>query len=761
MRRKRESVMSEKYRYIGKETPRKDARDIVTGKANYIDDIRLPGMLFGKILRSPHAHAHITHMDCSRANALAGVRAVLTHKDIPPWEWGIPKHIRVLDSKVRYVGDAVAMVAADTADIAEAALELIEVDYEPLPAVYDVEASAETDDLPLYDQYPNNTYPGDPPVYEPKLLNGLHMGNVDQGFAEADFIAEGTCGYETFPNPLPPEPPGVIATWETPDCLTIYTPSQSIAFNRFIGIPFIGMADMRAISTHCGGSYGTKNANMTPVGYAALLSRATGRPVKIYYTKEEHFHSYSLRLGSRIHARVGMKQDGAITAISGEWLVNTGSGSESGPFQIAVGCGELQLVLRCANWDLNPKLVCTNRSFSGIVRGYGGQELESSILPVVSLAMEKAGLDPVEFFKKNVVKAGDGYSWREGNWWTYRGIDFKKAIEKGADLFGWKDKWRGWGQPAAVNGVKRRGVGVGVHSNADVGEDSSEALVKLTPDGRATVFCCVSESGPGQRSSLCKMAAEVLKLPLEKVSMSPPDTHVNPFEFGLMGSRGTYAVGSAVIAAAEDARRKLLETAAHAFEAVPEQLDTEGGMVYSCERPEKRIPWRRITGLYRTCTGKGRFDPDYSLCNFLMTFVEVAVDMETGQVDLANVVNATDCGRIISPMALEGQLHGALGSAGLDTALFEETILDEKTGRMLNGNMVDYKWRTFADMPDFTNVILETPAPSHRFGALGVGEIATSPGPSAVLMAVYNAIGIRIMDYPLTSDKILKALGKI
>jgi len=753
-------AMTEQYRYIGKETPRKDARDIVTGRARYIDDIKLPGMLFVRVLRSPHAHADVTRIDAARAKELPGVRAVLTHKDVPDWAWGIPKHMKVLDSKVRYVGDAVALVAADTPEIAEAALDLIEVDYEPLPAVYDVEESTEAESPPIYSQYPKNTYPSDPPVYEPKLLNGLRMGDVDKGFAEADFIAEGTCGYEIFPNPLPPEPPGVIAQWETPDCLTVHTPSQAIGFVRFIGIPFIGMAEMRAVSTQCGGSYGTKNANMTLVGYAALLARATGRPVKIYYTKEEHFHSYSLRLGSRVHAKIGMKRDGTLTAVSGQWLVNTGSGSESGPFQIAVGCGELQLVLRCANWGLDTKLVCTNRSPSGIVRGYGGQELESSILPVVSLAMEKAGLDPVEFFKKNFVKAGDGYYWREGNWWTYRGIDFSKAIDKGSEAFGWKDKWRGWGRPASVNGTRRRGVGVGVHSNADVGEDASEAQVRLTPDGRAIVHCCVSESGPGQRSSLCKMAAEVMKLPLEKVYMSPPDTQVNPFEFGLMGSRGTYAVGSAVIAAAEDARKKLLQTAAPVFKAAPEHLDTEGGVVYQIGRPEKRIPWHRITGLTRTITGEGRFDPDYSLCNFLMTFVEVEVDTETGAAELVHVVNATDCGRIISPMTLEGQLHGALGAAGLDTALFEETILDEKTGRMLNGNMVDYKWRTFSDLPEFANVILETPAPSHRFGAVGVGEIATSPGPSAVLMAVYNAIGTRIMDYPLTSDKILKALGR-
>ena len=753
--------MVKEFRHIGRETPRKDARDIVTGRARYLDDIKPYGMLYGKVLRSPHAHANIIHIDGSRAKTLPGVRAVLTHKDIPKWEWGIPKHMTVMDHKVRYVGDAVAIVAADTEDIADTALELIDVEYEPLPAVYGIEESMQTKAPPIYAQYANNTYPDTPPVFEPHLLQNLLLGDVNKGFAEADFIIEDTCGYEIFPNPLPPEPPGVIASWETKDCLTVYTPSQTISFYRFLAIPFAGMADVRAISTQCGGSYGSKNANMTPLGYAALLARATGKPVKIYFTKEEHFHSYSLRLGSRVRAKVGIKKDGTLTAMSGDWFINTGSGSESGPYQIAVGLGELQLVLRCANWDFKGHLICTNRSPSGIVRGYGGQELESSVLPVISMAMEKAGIDPVEFFKKNSVKPGNGYFWREGNWWTYRGIDFSKAMEKGAGEFGWKDKWQGWGKPSSVAGAKKRGVGVGVHSNADVGEDSSEAMVKLTPDGRATIFCCVSEAGGGQRSSLCKMAAEVLGLPLEKVNITPPDTLVNPFEFGLMGSRGTYAVGSAVIAAAEDARHKLLEIAAHSFNTIPEHLETENGKVYINGRPDKKIPWRHILGLTRNCVGEGRFEPDYSLCNFLMTFVEVEVDTETGQVELVNILNATDCGRIISPMALEGQLHGALGSAGVDTALFEETILDEKTGRMLNGNMADYKWRTFADLPDFKNVILETPIKSNRFKAIGVGEIATSPGPSAILMAVYNAIGTRIMDYPLTSDKVLKALGKI
>ena len=748
--------MASNYRYIGKDTPRKDARDIVTGRAQYLDDVRLPRMLFGKALRSPLPHAQIKNIDIRRAEALPGIKAVLTYKDVPDSTWGIPNHMRVLDKKVRFVGDAVALVAGESYEIVDEALDLIDVEYEPLPTCYDVEKATEPDQPQLYDQYPNNIIP-----QISKLLQNVVKGDIEKGFVEADAVIEGTGSYECFPNPLPPEPPGVIAYWENPDKLVVYTASQSVALNKYLGQPFFGMVDMQVISTQCGGSYGTKNANLTPIGYAAVLSKATRRPVKIYYTKQEHLAAYSVRLGSRIHARVGIKKDGTVTAVAGDWLVNTGSGSEAAPHEVAVGCGELQLALRCPNWDLHSTVVFTNRAPTGIIRGYGGQELESSFLPIMGMAMEKVGVDPVVFFKKNFVRAGDEYYWRNGKKYVYRGINFSKAIDEGARRFGWHDKWHGWGKPTAVDGQKRRGVGVGIHCNADVGEDDSEASVKLTPDGRALIFACVSEAGQGQRSSLCKMAAEVLKLPLEHVNMTPPDTDINPFEFALVGSRGTYTVGSAVIQAAEDARRILLELAAPVLNVGPDELDTEDGWIFVVGEPERRIPWRKATGITRTVIGKGRFTEDFTLSNFLMTFLEVEVDTETGQIKLMNIVNSTDCGQVISPAVLEGQLHGALGAAGLDTAIFEGNVLDTSTGRMLNANLIDYKWRTFIDLPLFSNVILETPMPSHRFHAVGVGEIATSPGPSAVLMAVYNAIGRRITEYPFTPDKVLNALGKI
>jgi CO/xanthine dehydrogenase Mo-binding subunit len=242
--------------------------------------------------------------------------------------------------------------------------------------------------------------------------------------------------------------------------------------------------------------------------------------------------------------------------------------------------------------------------------------------------------------------------------------------------------------------------------------------------------------------------------------MTPADSLLHPYEFGPLGSRGTYAIGSAVIAAAEEAKKKLFERSASMLKTNPEDLETEDGWVYARGKPEARIPWRAGMGVDRTLLGYGRFEPDFTVPNFLMVFAEVEVDVETGKVELVHVVTATDIGQIIDPLSLENQLHGSLGSAGLDSALFEESILDKKSGRFLNINLVDYKWRTFLELPAFQTVTLETPFPTHRFKAIGVGEISTAPGPSAILMAVSNAIGKRMHDYPLTPDKILEVLGK-
>lgn len=753
--------MGGNYRYIGKQMPRMDAGAIVTGSALYLDDLKFQNLLHGKVLRSPYAHALITHVDKSKAEALPGVAAVLTWQDIPEWMGGTPRRLRVLDRKVRYVGDAVALVAAETEEIAEEALDLIDVEYEVLQPVLDIDSALKPGAPLVHEEYPGNIIPGGTKLLGPKCLKGLCTGDVAKGFSDADVIAEGTFGYENIPNALPAESVGAVAAWEDPDKVTVWGTSQAPYMDKVIlSHVFNRAVQVRCIGSHVGGSFGTKITCWQIQTYAVLLSKATGRPVKVWLTKEEHLAAFTLRIGSRIQARVGMKNDGTITAIQGTWYVDSGYYSLTTQTQVAVGLGELMIMTQCPNWDLKTMIVATNRTASGCTRGFGGQELECSFMPLLSLAMEKAGLDPFEVLKKNYVRPGGGYFWRDGEWYQYGGIDFSKAMDAGAKQFGWKEKWKGWLTPSAVNGSKRRGIGVGVHGNADVGEDAAEAYVQLRHDGTATIFLCVAEHGTGQKSNYAKLVAEVLQIAPDRISMTPADSLVTPFEFGPVGSRGTYAIGSAVIAAAEAAKRKLFSLAAPKLGVDPGELETADGVVFARAHPEKSLKWRAL-GSDRTILGSGRFEPDFSLCNCLMSFVEVEVDTETGKVTLVRLVLATDVGQIMDPPGLEGQLNGCLGAAGVDSATFEETILSRSSGHILNANMIDYKWRTFAELPVIERVVLETPMPTHRFHGVGVGEVATSPGPSAVLMAVSNAVGTWLHEYPVTPARVLQALGKV
>ena len=747
------------YRFIGKETRRKDAEEIVSGATRFIDDITLPNMLHGKVLRSPYAHAIIKSVDRSRAEKLPGVKAVVTWENAPDWKGGMTLNTPVIGHKVRFVGDAVALVAAKSKEEAAAALGLIEVQYDVLPAVFDMDEAMKPGAPQLYEEFTGNEVTPGVPVWGPLTLKDVIMGDVEKGYQEADVVVEGAFGYENIPNPMPPESPGAIALWEEPNKLTIWVSDQ--AFYKHVGWlrRVVGSGiEVRTYGIQCGGSYGSKAMAWQIQLQAAVLSRATHAPVKLILDKEEHLATYVMRLASRINAKVGMKRDGTVTGLSGDWLVDTGFYSNSTQPQVAVGCGEVQLMVQCRNWDLRSKIICTNRNASGIVRGFGGQELKCALIPILSLAMEKLDLDPLQFFKKNFVKPGDGYFWRDGRWVVYRGIDFRGAIDKGAETFGWNEKWKGWLEPTAVKGTKRRGVGVGIHGNADIGENASEAYVRLDPDGTAKIYSALVEHGTGQKSNIDKMVAEVLQISPERISQVPSDSLISPYERGPSGSRGTYAIGSAVIAAAEDARKRLIELAARKFDAVPEELDTMDGMVFLKKDPENGVPWQTVLGINRTCLGYGRYETDFSLTNCMVTFVEVEVDMETGKVELVHVVNATDVGQIIDPQGLQGQLNGCLGSAGIDSALFEETVLDRNTGHILNANMIDYRWRTFDELPPLENIVLETPFPSHRFHAVGVGEVATAPGPAAVLMAASNAVGTWLREYPVTPERVLKTI---
>ena len=751
------------YQYIGKHVNRVDGNAIVTGRTQFIDDILLPGMLFGRVLKSPYAHANILNINTEKAKALPGVKAVLTYETVPNWMCGLPHHRRVLDRRLRFVGDSVALVAATSTEIADEALKLIEVEYEELPFVLDCEEALKDGAPRIYDQFENNEFTPGNPIFSKEPFKRIERGDIEKGFAEADYIAEGYYCYDRLPHPLPPECPCVIAKWTGPRALTLWYNGSAPHLQKINTESSIPGAVVRVVSVHSGGSYGSKQLIPLLALQATALSQVANKAVRIMMDKKDHFNSYEVRMGSRIRGKVSMRKDGIVNALQGMWYVDSGMSSTYAQAQIAVGLGEAQVFLgKCQNWDLDSKLVATNHIPAAPIRGFGGQELKGALIPLVCSVARKAGFDPVEIFKKNFVAKGDGYIWRDFKWWDVKSINYVPCMEEASRKFGWKDKWKGWEVPTSVVGNKAIGVGVGVHGNADIGEDPTEAFVKLHMFGNVTIECCIGESGMAQRHAAQKMVAEVMKVPFDSVQVVDPDTHFTPYDAGLIGSRGTITIGTACVRAANDARNKLLAKASKLLHLPVEELDTENYTLFPKGNPGMRLPWIAITGTPEiTITGEGVYEQNFDKPNFAIYFAEVEVNLDTGEAKLISALEGSDVGQIIDPINLKMQMEGSFGAAGADTAFFEEGIIDQHTGRIMNGNMIDYKWRTFNEFPKFDTVILESQFDSEACRALGFGEISGSPAPSAILMAISNAIGVEVNQYPATPEVILRALGEV
>ena len=768
-----ESYTPENYRYVGKvNVPRKDAAEIVSGKCVYLDDFTLPQMLIGKMLRSPYAHARILSIDTKKALALNGVAAVVTWKDVDQsWKMGWPPTKPILGQEVMYAGDPVAFIAAETAEIANAAAELIEVEYEVLPAVIDGLKALEDGAPQLYpDLYKNNIItPGYPPFQKDGPFWHLVKGDVEQGFEECAYIAEDTVEFSKMPAPAAPEAPGAIVRWEGGNDFTVWCDTQSGYICKILNSTVIPNCNLDVRTFNVGGSYGNKQSQVMQVMSAAILSMKTNRPVKVFQTKQEQMCCFETRLGSQVHAKIGMDKDGVIHAVKAEWTVDTGCLSFSTQGQIGVGIGEAQLVMcKCPNWDLDTNLVATNKQPAGIVRGYGGQELNSCLSLLIGRTMRAGNFDPVEVYKKNYVSEGDLYTWRDGRTWQAHSVNYVKAIEESAEKFGWKDKWKGWGKPTwqSPDGRFVRGVGVGIIGNADIGEDNTEAYVRVVPDlgfsdkSHVVVQTNVTESGMGQRTNLTKMVADIMNVPYESVEITPPETKINPTGFGLCGSRGTITYGHAVSCAAEDAKKKLFELAKPHLEVATDSMYLTDCGVATVARPGKFVSWKELIPPDLTLTGYGQHLENFSTPNMFIIFLEVEVDKQTGKVKLLNCLGGTDCGQAIDPSALEMQVQSGIGSASLDTALFEEHIIDPQTMRTLTYDMIEYKWRPFNEFPDYDCCILESQFDTFQFKATGVGEIAGAAAASATMQAISNALGVQVSQYPATPDVILKALEK-
>ena len=762
-----ETRQKPEYRHIGKYIPRKDAVGILTGTAEFTDDRKFEGLLYGLALKSPHARARILSIDISKAQALPGVHVVLTHENVPErckaWGYGTPTTRPILDPNLNYVGDAVALVAADSLEIAEEALDLIQVEYEKLKPVLTYDEALDPNSPQIYPHIKlHNELPLDVEIFGETFLHHLVRGDVEKAFEESDFVEEGEQEYNSVPSPLSAEAPLMVARCNTDVDYDLYAASQGTFFVKTLCAGRMPGINVNIYNLNVGGSFGNKQVAQYTLSHAMMLATAVrNRWVKVFLNKSEHLLVHDIRLGNRSKFKVGIK-DGVIHAVQGEFLLNSGAFNDIHQMQVAVGLGEVQLAMcKCKNWDARGRIVLTNHNPTGIVRGFGGQEMKAALMPTVMKLAEKSKMDPVDLLIKNYCQAGDNYVWRDKSFQTACEIDYAPAIRAGAEKFGWKEKWKGWKVPTRVEGNKAYGVGVSIHGNADNGEDNSEAYVRIDMYGKAYLHSANTEAGMAQRDNCAKMVAEVLNIPFEDVILTPNNTITNPYDFGTAGSRGTLTSGTACTIAAEDARTQLLAAAAADMFISPEELDTKDGFIFQKSDPNNRRPWGAVLHPFgKTITGYGLWKTRYCSPNCIALFTEVEVDTETGVVKLVYLTATSDVGQLMDPKMLEMQWHGCFGAAGTDTAIDEEHILDYKTGRFVTSNMIDYKWRTFNNFPPFDQVILEGQPNVTRFKALGAGEIASSPGPAAIMMAISNAIRKDFVHYPATPSVVLKALGK-
>jgi len=754
----------EKLSVIGKRVPLEDAYEKVTGRTKFAVDISLPGMLNAKVLRSPYAHARIVKIDTSKAEALPGVEAVITHKDVPQEEWleeSLNYLGRVLDDRVRFVGDEVAAVAAIDVDTAEEALDLIEVEYEELPHVFDVEEAMKPD-------APQVTPHGN--VREPFVVE---WGNIEQGFKEADLIVE----HRTTMDAQQHAPVGLnacIASWEDGK-LTIWTSTQTPFEVRDVMAGYLKMpiSKVRVIGLPTGGSFGLFWLNNFHF-LAVFLAKKAGKPVKLELTREETFSTVKRRDIPVTYVRLGVKKDGSFAAIHMRHYFDNGAyGFKHNPYEVTSSLW----VRNARHGKFEMYGVSTNLYTAGCMRGVGDMSMGFCMEQAIDMAAEKLGIDPLEIRLKNHTRGGDPI-YSDVPVYKMMGVPppeqtlsssgLDKCIKEGAKAIGWDEKWKGWGKPLEVKGSKRRAVGMAVSSHC-AGQrylGTPSVVVKVNQDGSVNLLTGVGRLGQGVETTQAQIAAEVLGVPVESIVGTHGDTETCPWGVATVASINTHQTGVATQAAAADAKRQICELASREFGAKPEDIDIKNGVVFVKGQPEKSIPLAELTAktdpetaTWPTIVGSAAKNiPHTPIARFYMAhFADVEVDTETGKVKILKYVAVHESGRIVNPSVCENQVvSGVLQGCGF--ALGERLIFDENTGQILNPNFVDYKILRALDMPDPEVRFVEEIDPVGAFGAKGLGEGTLCPCPATLAQAIYNATGAEFNTIPFTPETVFRAL---
>ena len=738
---------------IGKSVPRRDLPAKLTGEAKYAADIQLPGMLVGKILRSPHPHAKVVSLDASGAEGMDGVHAVVTPFDVPGGS--IAPDLPILDDEVRFVGDEVAAVAADDEDIAQEALSRIAVEYEILPFVTDMRDALEPDAPPVH---AGGNLVGGKPIT-------LGRGNVDEGFAEADVIVE-----DTFSTPSHSgaalEPRAAVASWDG-DKLTVWKSTRGAHADRLMLSIALGVSleNVRVIGVNMGAGYGNKDETRLSV-LAAVLARRAGRPVKIEATREEEFIAGRHRHATITTLRMGVKNDGTVTAVHATTIMDTGAYLSSGPGVVRrAGQGALYLY-RCANVRYDGYLTYTNTPSGGSYRALGAPQGHFALEVIADRAAEAVGMDPVEFRLKNHVgpegqpgeritplnEIMDTQPVEGGVPFSSNGL--RECIEKGAAAFGWGEEltrgedpiWRGKGMAILIY---RGGAG-----------GRSIARMRLERDGGLRLESGVMDVGEGSYTVLTQIAAEALGVGYGVLETTFGDSATTPDSPITAGSTVTFSAGLAVKEAASGLRERILGAASDALGLPVSELGlSDDGVVHPSGASVSFGELASRTGGIVEEASVSPGSTDYIVNSFGAHFAEVEVNTDTGQVRVTRYVAAHDSGRILNPMLAVNQVEGGV-SQMLGFTLSERMVTDPISGATLNANFLEHKSPTILEYPDIQVIFADVIDPVGPYGAKALGEPPSVGVAPAVANAIRDAVRIEVRDLPATPDRILDLLAR-
>lgn len=767
---------------VGQGERRVDARPLVTGAPVYAAEFEQPNMLHARILHSPHAHANILSIDKSKVLALPGVYAVLTHEDVPrvahstagqPYPEPSPYDAYLLDTRVRYVGDWVAFVAAETLAIAEEALKLIEVEYAVLPAVFDP-LEAMRDGAPQLHE-PDSTHPNAEKnfgnIYDAAHNIAAHEviehGDFNAALAEADIIVEGEYSVPFISHAVL-EPHVCVAYLDGYERMIVVSSTQVPYHTRrqLAAVLQLPISRIRVVKPRVGGGFGSKQEMLLePV--AAALALKTRRPVRIEYTREEEFTAGRFRHPMLIRMRSGVKRDGTLLAISMHSIGNAGAyGTHS--FTVTRSTGHKTLCLyRAKAYAFRADAVYTNLPITGAMRGYGAPQGFFALESHIDEIARQLRMDPLEFRRKNHVQKGDWDPMEmvevDGHWRSkrqFRSCGLPECLEKGAKAIGWSEPLeRGDGKPLR----RGRGMATAMQGSGVASFELGGASIKLNEDGSFNVMTGATDIGQGSDTILGQIAAEALGVGLDKILMHSADTDSSVFDYGSYASSTTYISGGGVKIAAERVQRQILDVASDLLDCSPEDMSIIDSVIYTPRGPSKLtiadIANETLYGKHRQqIMAKGDFWTDDSPAPFFAQFVEIEVDTETGQLRVTKAVNVLDLGKAINPTLATGQVEGAVAMA-LGYVLSEEVKFDAQ-GRVRNAGFVDYKVMSTLDMPQMSTILVEDTEVTGPFGAKSAGEVPTNGMAPAVANALYDALGIRIRSLPITPEKILQALDQ-